>query len=451
MRRLRQSVLGIVVGVALAWSVTTFAQNWVVQNGGNRLTVNSSLPAVVIRQLGAGKLLSLLDASANEVWSVTVAGLQTVTEYALGTTSTDGYVLSNGTASNSTTTVQISPRMKWCGTAYNSTSAASETECFFIENLPATVAGTITGRMKIGFINNAGTVTYPVNFNSANTAGSPAIALGTSFNDGFYAVGTSGTVGFTAAASAKGGVDTANGLFGVVSLSLASAVTGSSDVWLTRVASGQVNLNGGTGQATGVGFDVTTDGTLKVRTRAQSADASLTALSLSPSSPAITVGSGTGITVNNTGEIRQVVYKVTVASTALVCAATTCDVTIATLPAKTFVTHAMADLVTTFACASVCTTATLSTTLGKTAGGAEYLASFDADAAAARFGLTTATLGASLTEATIPTTVGDMGSWTTTTTVTARFTSGTGNFGNGAASNLSQGSVTFYLTTEVMP
>jgi hypothetical protein len=161
----------------------------------------------------------------------------------------------------------------------------------------------------------------------------------------------------------------------------------------------------------------------------------------------ITAGSGTGVTVNNAGSVQQHLYKVTIDRTAFVCAATTCDVTIATLPAKTFVVHALADLTTTFACTATCTTGTLSFVLGKTAGGAEYLVSFDADAAAVVRGDAAAELGASLTEATIPTAIGDLASWTATTAVVLRLTSGTGNIGNGAATNLSQGSVTLYLTT----
>lgn len=169
------------------------------------------------------------------------------------------------------------------------------------------------------------------------------------------------------------------------------------------------------------------------------------------SAAAITVGSGTGITVDDAGQLRQQVYRVTVGTTALVCNATTCDVTVATLPAKTFVVHAMVDQTVAFTCSAVCTTSTLSATLGKTAGGTEYLVSWDADAAVARFGTTAAQLGASLTGATVPTELGDLASWTATTAVVMRFTSGTGNIGNGAVTNLGAGSLTFYLTTVVMP
>ena len=71
--------------------------------------------------------------------------------------------------------------------------------------------------------------------------------------------------------------------------------------------------------------------------------------------------------------------------------------------------------------------------------------------AAAQFGDTAAELGASLTEATIPTTIGDLASWSATTAVTLRLTSGTGNIGNGTVTNLSQGSVTVYLTALILP
>lgn len=169
------------------------------------------------------------------------------------------------------------------------------------------------------------------------------------------------------------------------------------------------------------------------------------------SAPIVTAGSGTGITVNNAGELRQQVYKVTLSTAAFVANATTQDITLATLPAKTFLVHILADVSTQFACAAVCTSSTLSATVGKTAGANEYLISYDMDAAAARFGDAAAELGAAVTEASIPTAIGDLGSWASTQAVIMRATSGTGNWGNGAATNLSAGSVTFYLTTVVLP
>lgn len=174
--------------------------------------------------------------------------------------------------------------------------------------------------------------------------------------------------------------------------------------------------------------------------------------SLYLAAPAITPGSATGLTVNNYGEVRRQLYKATVATAGCTAAATTCDVTIATLPAKTWVLHVFGDLTTSFACTATCTTATLTGSLGTSAGGQEFLANFDADAAAARFGDLSIELGGGtlLTAGNIG--VGALlGSWTATTTVVFRLSSAVGNIGTGAATNLSQGSVTFYLVTEVWP
>lgn len=168
-------------------------------------------------------------------------------------------------------------------------------------------------------------------------------------------------------------------------------------------------------------------------------------------SPAITTSAVTGVSVSNPGELRTLVYKVTVDKTAFVCAAVTCDVTIATLPAKTFLTHVIVDQTVVFACTGTCTSSTLSYTLGKTAGGTQYLVSTDADAAIGQFGDAANELGASLTPATVPGLDGDLASWSATTAVVLRMTSGTGNIGAASVTNFSTGSLTFYLTTVKMP
>ena len=82
------------------------------------------------------------------------------------------------------------------------------------------------------------------------------------------------------------------------------------------------------------------------------------------------------------------------------------------------------------------------------AGANEYLVLFDADAATGWFGGADAELGTALARATAVqggklSIAGNI--------VSLRLTSGTGNIGNGAATNLSQGSITFYLVTERLP
>ena len=170
---------------------------------------------------------------------------------------------------------------------------------------------------------------------------------------------------------------------------------------------------------------------------------------------ALTNGSGTGVTVNGNATQRGGWYKVTVLSTNCVAAATTCDLTIGTLPAKTFIKRVLADLTVQYACTAVCTSSTLSGTLGRSAGAAEFLASMDLDAAVRLFGDADAELGTELNAAALTANgaliPGVLGSWTATTTLVYRITSGTGNLGDGAASNLSGGSITFYVEYAIAP
>jgi len=204
------------------------------------------------------------------------------------------------------------------------------------------------------------------------------------------------------------------------------------DTYVSRSAAGHVQVT----------TDGTTLGTLSTST-------------LYAEAGKVTAGSGTGVTVNETANVRSVIYKVTVLSTNCIAAATTCDLTIATLPAKTLLKAVIADLTTVYACTAVCTSTTLSGTLGTSAGGTQLLASMDLDAATAQFGDADAELGASLNAAARSANGalfnGVLMSWSGTTTVTYRITSGTGNLGDGAATNLSQGTMVFYLVTEVFP
>jgi hypothetical protein len=93
-----------------------------------------------------------------------------ITVNGLATTSTDGITLTNSTAATGGATVQISPRLRFRGNAWD--TAASQTVDFFLENLPATAA-TPTGTLKFGYSLNGGAATYPLTLSSAGvlTAG----------------------------------------------------------------------------------------------------------------------------------------------------------------------------------------------------------------------------------------------------------------------------------------
>jgi len=160
----------------------------------------------------------------------------------------------------------------------------------------------------------------------------------------------------------------------------------------------------------------------------------------------VTPSGDAGVAVGAEAEVRTVGFTATVATTAFVCAGLTCDVTVATLPAGYRLESIVADLTEVFACTAVCTSTTLSMTAGSSAGATDLLLTFDADAAILQRGLADGDLGAGITRA-AAIQGGFIGSWSTTTPVSLRLTSGTGNIGNGTVTNLSTGSITFQLLT----
>lgn len=172
-------------------------------------------------------------------------------------------------------------------------------------------------------------------------------------------------------------------------------------------------------------------------------------------SPQITLGSDVALV--SAGEIRRVVYKVTIVGSVncivgvgFIAASTVADCTIATFPAKTEVTRVIVDNTVGWTCSSVCT-GTKTVQVGKTSGGTEYIVASNA-VAVATYGLVNGDLGASLaTSATTPVGGGDLPSFSGTTTIRARYVSGTGNWGNGATTTVNAGSTTFYIETLVFP
>jgi hypothetical protein len=75
----------------------------------------------------------------------------------IGTTSTDGITLDNPTAATVGTTTQYSPRLKLCGAAWKSNAtAASERDCWIIENRPVTGAAVTTSSLWFAHSINGG-------------------------------------------------------------------------------------------------------------------------------------------------------------------------------------------------------------------------------------------------------------------------------------------------------
>ncbi len=185
--------------------------------------------------------------------------------------------------------------------------------------------------------------------------------------------------------------------------------------------------------------------TLEVRFADDSGYSNISPGDVVPINSLVTSGSGTGVTVNNSGLIRTAVYKVTLAKEAWTAAALTQDITIATLPAKTFLQYAIVDVTAAHALGA----ATLTMRLGSATNGNQFLLDFDSKTPG-QYGDAQGELGASLATATAPTPLGFV-NWGATNIVNLRLTSSVGNLGTGAATSLTAGAITLYLVTTRMP
>lgn len=157
MKRLSVLLLAAVTLLSAQPASAAGARNWWVEYADGTVGI---APATTAEQ----DLTTLLSKFLNDLYAGTLGVTMpiakvTVTNSAIGTTSTDGELIQNATAATSGVTVQMSPRTRWCGSAYNSTSTLSETDCFFAEVLPATNAGTTTATWRLGRTINSGAAT----------------------------------------------------------------------------------------------------------------------------------------------------------------------------------------------------------------------------------------------------------------------------------------------------
>lgn len=134
---------------------------------GDLMVATGSNAEGAVAAVASGQVLTSAGTSTVPAYSAnpsvtTMTGTTSLTAgsaLALGTTSTDGVIATNSTAATSGVTVQISPRVKWRGNAWD--TSASQTVDFIAEVLPATAA-TPTGTWKLGFSRNGGALTYPL-------------------------------------------------------------------------------------------------------------------------------------------------------------------------------------------------------------------------------------------------------------------------------------------------
>lgn len=160
------------VATAPVWSTTTWPNaattgDLILATGTNAM---GSLSDVAVNRVLVSGGVGVVPAYSTAPVVATIQGTTSVTAgsaLALGTTSTDGIISQNTTAATGAVQVQISPRTRYRGNAWD--TAASETVDFFWENLPA-AAGTPTGTMKLGYILNGAAATYPWTMTSAGVS-----------------------------------------------------------------------------------------------------------------------------------------------------------------------------------------------------------------------------------------------------------------------------------------
>jgi hypothetical protein len=162
---------------------------------------------------------------------------------AIGVVSTDGFVLSNPTLATAGVPVQWSPRLRFRGNVWNTTAvAASNTTDWWAEVVPTSGASP-TSILRFSYSANGGAAVSPFNFAST------------------------GLITATGYATQGGNYQAAAGDF----------IYWSGRTIMTAPAAGQWNVTD-IGATLGVGFDLNVDGVLKVRTRAQTAYATVDAL-----------------------------------------------------------------------------------------------------------------------------------------------------------------------------
>jgi hypothetical protein len=141
------------------WSMSS------VSSEGNIFTPGSVIFA------GASGILA--QDNAGLFWDDTNNILTVASASALAAVETDGLVLSNATAATGGVLVQMPPRLKFAGSAWNGATADAMTA--YLEWLPQ--SGTTRGQIKFGVQRNGASTTYPVIIDSNPTSGAAILTL----------------------------------------------------------------------------------------------------------------------------------------------------------------------------------------------------------------------------------------------------------------------------------
>lgn len=232
---------------------------------GDLLTAASSSTLARIADVATGQVLVSGGIGVIPAWSAS----PTLSQTSLALVSTDGLVLQNTTAATSGVPVQISPRLRLQGSAWN--GSVSRTSDFLLDVLPQNTINAFAA-FRLAYSINGGA---PVETMTVDMDANVGLAL---YGGGSMRI----CAGFL-------GMPAASLWYWTGRTVMASPVDGQ---WnLTKNA-----------QTIGVGLDVATDAVLKVRTRAQSAYATVDALSYS-------TGGVAGVTTFGPAAVTSITVK----------------------------------------------------------------------------------------------------------------------------------------------
>ncbi len=245
--------------------------------GVNNVAIAGTL---AVTGLISGTLASGAQPNITNIPFLNVANIFTAAQFMLlagiVAVSTDGAILENTTAATAGVPVQISPRLRFRSNVWNTTTPANNTNDWWIESVPVSAA-TPKGVLQVLSSLNGAASTTPLLISSAgyiSTIAGYGFGGNAPASQGIQTSGTSLLIN-SGGAAAIIGLNDNGGNSAVVRF-------GASLSKFFSPADAQLNLTN-TGVTAGVGFDVSTDAVLKIRTRAQTGDASLSALSVTTS------------------------------------------------------------------------------------------------------------------------------------------------------------------------
>lgn len=434
MRALRTLLISVILTLLAA---PAFAQNWVVADGTNQLRVRSTLPAVTIRQNGTGKILSLQGSAGTTLWSVAANGDVTWTGHGL---------FADGTAAAPSIASATNPNLGLyfsnpAGNAWFFTAASVAR--FGMTGTSVSVGSDVTFNWASG-TSAAGTLDLTLARDGANVLAQRSGTNPQTYN--IYNTFTDATHNERFEELWSGNVLylTTIAIGGGTFRPMVVGTKGS-QASLTFMTDGgnRWHIDGTAGH-----FLADTDAALDI-----GATGANRPRSLYLAAPAVTVG--TDVTVVDSGDHTRQRYSATITpatANAANCfasfkaAALTADCNIATLPAGMRLVSITADVTAGFTCSGTCS-GTKVVQCGSSAGAVDILAAGFTVAATGTAGLTDAQLGSAMVRA-AAIQGGFLPSWSATTPVSCRFTSGTGNWGNAAATFVNAGSIKFTLITE---